>query len=377
MGADENTHADKPLNREPEVRQLVKSFITEDGYDRNHSLHPTPEQVDPSKHTIRVDGCVKNVLCLTIDNLKNDFEQHDLVCALTCAGNRRHEMRTVVKEVDGINWFDAAVMNCRWRGPLLRDVLARAEIDLGTTEDIATAEGEAHVEFASYKVECQDDTWYGASIPLSRALDPSREVVLALERNGRPLSIRHGAPVRVVVPGITGARAVKWLEKVAVQKGESDCHYMQRDYKVLPPEVTDAETAEKFWHRVPPVQEMPVNSVVAHPRSGETVRRDAQGEVQCHGYALPSGDGGPVVKVEVSGDGGRSWREAGFEHHEAEGRWTWRLWKASLPMPPGPGQRILSNATDAAGNTQPQEPPWNLRGVCYNAYGEAKDLTVV
>ncbi len=37
------------------------------------------------------------------------------------------------------------------------------------------------------------------------------QVLLAYEMNGVPLPRDHGAPVRVVTPGITGARSVKWL----------------------------------------------------------------------------------------------------------------------------------------------------------------------
>ena len=54
-------------------------------------------------------------------------------------------------------------------------------------------------------------TPYGASIPLETAVDPRRDVLLAYEMNGQPLSRDHGAPVRVIVPGVVGARNVKWL----------------------------------------------------------------------------------------------------------------------------------------------------------------------
>lgn len=56
---------------------------------------------------------------------------------------------------------------------------------------------------------------YGASIPLSKAMDKNSDVILAYEMNGEPLSRDHGFPVRVVVPGTTGARWVKWLSKLS------------------------------------------------------------------------------------------------------------------------------------------------------------------
>jgi len=52
---------------------------------------------------------------------------------------------------------------------------------------------------------------YGASIPISKAMDPRADVILAYEMNGETLSQDHGFPVRVIVPGVVGARNVKWL----------------------------------------------------------------------------------------------------------------------------------------------------------------------
>lgn len=160
-----------PLNREPPVPELISSFLTNKGaYDRNHGGIP---EIDASKHHVRVDGAVENILELSMSDLEK-LPQHTVVSALQCAGIRRHTMRTAIKEVQGIDWFDGAVMNCKWLGPRLSDILERAKVTL--------AEGEkGHVAFASYATKCQQDEWYGASIDLERAMDDDKDVILALK----------------------------------------------------------------------------------------------------------------------------------------------------------------------------------------------------
>lgn len=285
-------------------------------------------------------------------------------------------MRTKLKEVSGIDWFDGAVMNCKWTGALLSDVLMKAGVKLeeGKWKD-------AHLAFACHQTATQDDKYYGASIPLSRAMDPKCSIILALEMNDKPLPPNHGAPVRVVTPGIAGARSVKWLDRITVQMMESDSYYQQHDYKVLPPEADTKEKAEEWWGKVEAIQEMPVNSVVAVPKPDSKVELGEDGTIEIKGYALPSGADGPIVKVEVSIDGGETWKEADFvktdADKEAELKWAWTLWQTKVKVEKGMGITIYSRATDRSGNSQKRCPEWNFRGVAYNGYGEASGLEIV
>lgn len=378
--------AEEPLNREPDIKTLLSSFLTPvqaQPYDRNHGGIP---QLDGETHTLTIDGAVPEPVTFHIHDLVERFQQRTIIAALQCAGNRRHTMRTEMKEVSGIDWGDAAVMNCAWKGVLLRDVIDAVGLDFEKDkvgwEDRRDA---AHVQFACYQTETQEDTWYGGSITLQRAMDPEAQVLLATEMNGEPLTPAHGFPLRVVVPGVAGARSVKWLDRITIAAVESTNFYQKHDYKVLPPEATDAESAEKFWHRTPALTEMPINSIIGYPLSGDTLTTDGNGCIEVAGYALPSGNGGPVAKVEVSADEGSTWAEAeldwgGWENKTAGDnttlKWSWALWRAKLPVVVGSSIKIWSRASDTGGNVQPREGQWTLRGVCYNAYGEAKDLNI-
>ncbi|KAL0934576.1 sulfite oxidase [Colletotrichum truncatum] len=353
----------KPLNREPPVADLTSSFLAgDDAYNRNHGSIP---EIGRDSHRVLVDGEVRTPLSLTVDDLASMFPQHEVTCVLQCAGNRRHTMRTWLKEVDGIDWGDAAIMNCSWRGPRLMDILKFAGVEV--VED-------GHVAFSCYQAETEKDSWYGASIELERAMDESREIVLALERNSKPLSPSHGAPVRVIVPGVAGARSVKWLDRMTVQRKESSNFYQQRDYKVLPEEVKTAEEAESHWETTPALQDMPVNSVIVSPRSGSSKPLKEDGTIEVTGYAVPGGPDGPIVSVEVSIDEQKTWTQATL--HSGPSKWSWSLWSALVKAERGTIKRIFSRARDRGGNEQMAKPAWNLRGVAYNGYGESRDVTI-
>lgn len=89
-------------------------------------------------------------------------------------------MRTLLKEVKGLDWCDGAVMNCSWRGPRLRDVLLSAGVR-GSKDRTGKGFDALHVAFQCYQTLCQDDTYYGGSVELERVMNPGAEVILALE----------------------------------------------------------------------------------------------------------------------------------------------------------------------------------------------------
>lgn len=155
------------------------SFITKsDNYDRNHG--PIQHKIG-TDHRVTVDGegFVSRTLNLTVGQLLEDFPQHRVTCTLQCAGNRRHTMRTRIKEVLGVDWFDGAVMNCTWEGPRVRDILLAAGVEesQATHGDVSPK----HVHFANYGGKVQADEWYGGSIPFDRAMCPTMDVILAVK----------------------------------------------------------------------------------------------------------------------------------------------------------------------------------------------------
>ncbi|KAG2433977.1 hypothetical protein HYH02_012439 [Chlamydomonas schloesseri] len=358
----------KPFNGETPGSLLAASPLTPTDvfFVRNHL--PVPH-VDAEAYRLQVTGEGARSLELSLADLQSRFRKHHVTATIQCSGNRRNEMSRV-KPVKGLEWDQGAIGTAVWGGVRLRDVLKAA----GLSEDDPSV---AHIHFEGLDKDPATGDVYGASIPLSRALSAEYDVLLAYEMNGQPLNADHGAPLRVVVPGVTGARSVKWLGRIVASPSESASHWQQKDYKAFCPSV-DWDTVD--WGSAPAIQEPPVTSAICEPAPG-TVLSAADGEVTLRGYAW-SGGGRGIVRVDVSADGGKTWAPARLlppppgapAQGSYTGAWAWSLWEATLPLPAaGSGAtsvELVVKAVDASYNNQPDSVAgiWNLRGVVNNAW---------
>nr|XP_033792921.1 sulfite oxidase, mitochondrial [Geotrypetes seraphini]XP_033792922.1 sulfite oxidase, mitochondrial [Geotrypetes seraphini] len=349
----------KPFNAEPPAEVLTDAYITPNAFffKRNHL--PVP-RLDPASYRLEVVGRMGNAsLFLSLEELKTRFPRHEVTVTLQCAGNRRSEMNAV-KPVKGLDWGIAAIGNAKWAGARLRDVLVAAGFSEGEI-------GALHVQFEGLDRDLAG-TGYGASIPYHEAMSSSHDVLLAYEMNGEELPLDHGFPLRVIVPGVVGARNVKWLSRILVSIEESQSHWQQNDYKGFSPSV-DWDTVD--FSASPAIQELPVQSAITDPQPGTLVAEEDD-KITVKGYAW-SGGGREVVRVDVSLDGGSTWHVAKLTgEKQAPGQaWAWKLWTLTVPLPAGRTElEILCKAVDSSYNVQPDTvaPIWNLRGVLSNAW---------
>merc|ERR1712178_223260 len=203
--------------------------------------------------------------------------------------------------------------------------------------------------------------------------DPRRDCILAFKMNGEPIPVDHGAPVRCILPGVAGARNVKWVARIAVSKEESSSHWQQNDYKAFHSSTTwdNADFAS-----LPAIQDMPVNSAISSPGPKEKVTLTSDGMLEMKGWAF-SGGGRGICRVEVSCDG-KTWTTAELDRPPDQTltrTWAWTLWTAHLPIPEhlakqGETFTVMCKAADAQYNVQPEtfESVWNIRGVLCNGW---------
>ena len=215
-----------PFNVEPPLTMLMDAgMITPPALHivRDHGAVP---RLDWDTHTFTVSGMVRNPITLTMDELAA-MPTISFPVTITCAGNRRKE-QNMTKQTVGFNWGAAATGCSVWTGVRLRDVLLRAGA-------LSHDDGARFVCFEG--ADRLPNGHYGTGLTLPHAMDPTMDVILAFEQNGRRLIPDHGYPVRVIIPGWIGGRSVKWLTKIVVTDKESDNYYHYFDNRILPPQV--------------------------------------------------------------------------------------------------------------------------------------------
>lgn len=367
----------RPYCSETPYKELGAHYLTSADamYVRNHS--PVPDVAWPdadgddtkaraaaaAAHEVAFDGAVgaddSGCTTLTLAQLEARFGTATITSVLQCAGNRAAEdiAATGPSGFTGTPYAKIAggmVGNAQWSGVRLANVLPalfpKACIDTRRRDSARGEAEEWHVVF-----EGADE--YSGSVPLSRVLERKNDCLLARAMNGKPLSPDHGFPCRALLPGIAGARNVKWVQSISLQRGPSTAPWNAHYYK-------DAKAQQ--------IQELPLQSIILAPARGAAREGSGSGDtVTVSGIAYSGGSGRAVARVDVSTDAGKSWIGAALNQAEvmcddSSASFGWVRWTAEVPLGPGPTE-VVARATDAAGITQPKVAP-KQRGYLYNGW---------
>lgn len=283
-------------------------------FERHHAGVP---RIDPAGHRLLIHGRVDRPLVFTVAEIKR-FPSISRVYFVECSGNSSSEWQQAaapdVQRAHGLT-------SCsEWTGVPLRLLLEEAGVQPGGSWILA---------------EGGDACKLSRSIPLAKAM---ADVLVAYAQNGEPLRPEQGYPLRLVVPGWEGNINVKWIRRIKVD----DRPYMTRDETAKYTDLLPDGTARLFTFV------MDAKSVITFPSGGQTL--PGPGFYEITGLAW-SGRGA-IRRVEVTTDGGRTWRDAELQepvlpraHTRFRLAWRWD----------GGDAVLQSRCTDETGYEQPSQ----------------------
>lgn len=249
-------------------------MITPSGlhYERHHGGIAT---IDPAKHNLYVHGMVKQAKKFSIADLKR-FPVLSRFMFLECSGNGLTEWaKPTLKTVQGTHGLTST---SEWIGVPLSTILNNVGLRPGAKWLLAEG-GDASV--------------MTRSIPIEKAL---KDCLLVYGQNGEAVRPEQGYPLRLFVPGYEGNMSVKWLRRIEV----SDKPFMTREETSKYTDLMPDGKALQFTYL------MEAKSVITYP-SGEMVLQKP-GFYEISGLAWSAR--GKIWRVEVSADGGKTWRDA-------------------------------------------------------------------
>ncbi len=333
----------RPPNFETPVEYFNEVLTPNDAFFVRYHLSNIP-QIAADTWRLKIGGdAVDAPFELTYDQLRKEFEAVEIVAVCQCSGNRRGLSNP---HVQGVEWGYGAMGNARWKGVRLKDILNKAKIKQSALE--ISFDGADSGALATTPD-------FVKSLPAWRAMDEN--TLVAYEMNGENMPHWNGHPARLIVPGWTGTYWMKQLVSINALSKPQQGFWMNPAYRIplgkfaLVDRFMSQETAVNT-----PITEMVVNSLITNLREGQTIRAGAGFEIK--GIAWDAGYG--IRLVEVSVDGGKSWRPAELE--KDYGRFSFRQWRYVVTPEQKGGLQVMAKATNRQGSTQAFELIFNPAG---------------
>ncbi|MCS7058520.1 MAG: sulfite oxidase [Meiothermus sp.] len=354
----------RPIVMESTLELLASERITSKAnlFIRNNidlpGLNTTEPNVQP-RWEIEVTGLVDKPFKITVEELSR-LPQTEVTTVLQCSGNGRTFFNP---RPSGNPWTYGGIGQVVWRGVLLKTLLEAKGVKL-----------DPRARFITMNASTQ-----GGALPYEKSFPISvmeyNSAMIALGMNGEPLPAVHGGPARLVAAGTFGAPNVKWISKIEFAAGESTGSEQVPRYRVpilpgwnLP--ILPTEPGSRYNYTLENSRSnwgANINSFILSPLPGSTVKGRI---VEVRGVAWNDGLV-PIESIEVSVNGGTSWRKAIIEGND--GKFGWYRWVSPQLLAPGEYE-VMARATDAVGRTQPLNGNiwWNERGYEWNGVMRVK-----
>ncbi|MBW6434690.1 sulfite oxidase [Actinoplanes hulinensis] len=306
---------------------------------RNHTVTPT---IDASTWSLELSGSgLSQAAHFSLDDLRK-LPRETRPVAIECAGNgRSYYTSQQGQTVSGTAWGLGGIGVGRWTGVRLSTVLRRAGISRKTVDVQPVG---LDPNFVSGGVDLGP---VRRPFPVGKAFD---DVLLAYELNGEPLPPDHGFPVRVVVPHWIGISSIKWVGRIEVSTEPLFSPWNTQFYRLF---------GEGYPAEGQPFDRQVIKSAFELD-PGTTFTAGVRTRLTGRSWSAD----GPIRHVQVSTDGGTTWRRA--RPYGATPGGVWQRWE--VDWTPAAGQHtLLARATDVRGNTQPDAARHNTLGYVFDA----------
>jgi DMSO/TMAO reductase YedYZ molybdopterin-dependent catalytic subunit len=336
----------RPPNYEAPLSAFRTPITPNDAFFVRYHLAGIPEMDELRTWSLQIGGdAAQRPLQLTMEDLRA-LPSVEIAAVCQCSGNRRGLFSP---HVPGVEWGVGAMGNARWRGARLRDVLARAGVKPEAVE-LGMSGADGPVLPATPK--------FAKSIPIDRAMDA--DTIIAYEMNGAPLPHFNGFPARVIVPGWTATYWMKHVTSLELRSTPLANFWMKTAYRVPRGMFPVAKPfTSQDNEQTSPITEIVINSLVTNLRDGSRV---AAGGFGVDGIAWDAGAG--IKMVEVSSDGGATWRSATLG--QDLGRYAFRAWNIGLRANRPGALTVMVRATSNSGAVQPAKLLFNPAGYQHN-----------
>lgn len=334
----------RPPNYETPLSYFTSEFTPNEAFFVRYHLAGIPEEIDAKRWKLKVGGeGVEEPLEFSLGDLRSNFEPATMAAVCQCSGNRRGFSEP---HVAGVQWGLGAVGNAMWKGVRLKDVLARAKVRPETVEIVVNGADGPVLDGTPDFVK---------SIPADKALDEN--TLIAYEMNGAPLPHFNGFPLRLIVPGWTATYWMKHLDSIEASTKPFDGFWVKKAYRIPAGKFPIVRRFRSQMTSVDePITEMVVNSMITAPQDGYTLH--AGQTVEVRGLAWDGGYG--IKSVDISADGGATWREA--ELGQDAGRFAFRSFRFAFAPARAGKYQAMAKATNAVGQTQVDRLIFNPAG---------------
>jgi DMSO/TMAO reductase YedYZ molybdopterin-dependent catalytic subunit len=288
---------------DPRLTPLLDAEITPTYLFYRIDINAIVPVVNAQDWNLSIKGLVDNPLVINYKEIKS-MDPVEQFSTLVCVSNKI-----------GGNLTSTAL----WKGIRLRDLISKAGV-------------KPNVKYIVFR--CSDG--YDVGIPFENGMMDG--TILAYDMNRSPLTNDHGYPIRAIVPGFYGMMNPKWITEIELVDKTYEGFWQRKGWT--------NEGIKNIYSSIVVPGSQPITDRFPHTVTDNSFTVGKS--IPIAGIAF-SGDRG-ISKVEVSTDGGKTWKTAVVK--DPLSQYTWVLWTSQFASESKGAYDIVVRATDKTGQVQ-------------------------